>query len=55
VNPLFFNKRIARINLSTIRAVQNAIMTEKSLSSFINELVAKLVPRVGFIGECWWL
>ena len=51
VNPLFFNERIARISSSTIRAVQNAIMTGKSLSSFINALVAKLVPRVELIGE----
>ncbi|GFO76301.1 transposase, IS4 family [Bathymodiolus platifrons methanotrophic gill symbiont] len=51
VNPLFFNERIARISSYTIRAVQNAIMTGKSLSSFINALVAKLVPRVNQIGE----
>ncbi|TXK93993.1 hypothetical protein BMR02_14475 [Methylococcaceae bacterium HT1] len=46
VNPLFFNERIVRISSYTIRAIQNAIITEKSLSSFINALVAKLVPRV---------
>ncbi|WP_221901792.1 hypothetical protein [Bathymodiolus platifrons methanotrophic gill symbiont] len=51
MNPLFFNERIARISSYTIRAVQNAIMTGKSLSSFINALVAKLVPRVNQIGE----
>ena len=51
VNPLFFKERIARISSYTIRAVQNAIMTGKSLSSFINALVAKLVPRVHQIGE----
>ncbi len=51
VNPLFFNERISRISSYTIRAVQNAIMTGKSLSSFLNALVAKLVPRVVQIGE----
>ena len=51
VNPLFFNERIARISSYTIRAVQNAIMPGKSLSSCINALVAKLVPRVHQIGE----
>ena len=51
VNPLFFNERITRISSYTIRAVQNAIITGKSLSSFINALVAKLVPRVHSIGE----
>ncbi len=50
VNPLFFNERIARINSYTIRAVQNAIMTGKSLSNFLNALVAKLVPRGESIG-----
>ena len=51
VNPLFFNERITRISSYTIRAVQNAIMTGKSLCSFINALVAKLVLRVAQIGE----
>jgi len=51
VNPLFFNERITRISSYTIRAAQNAIMTGKSLSSFINALVAKLVPRLHLIGE----
>jgi len=51
VNPLFFNERIVRISSFTIRAVQNAIMTGKSLSSFFNALVAKLVPRGHLIGE----
>jgi len=51
VNPLFFNERITRISSYTIRAVQNAIITGKSLSSFISALVAKLVPRVHQIGE----
>ena len=51
VNPLFFNERIVRISSYTIRAVQNAIMTGKSLCSFLNALVARLVPRVELIGE----
>jgi len=40
VNPLFFNERIVRISSYTIRAIQNAIITGKSLGSFINALVA---------------
>ena len=51
VNPLFFNERIVRISSYTIRAIQNAIITRKSLSSFLNVLVAKLVPRGHSIGE----
>ena len=51
VNPLFFHERIVRISSTTIRAVQNAIITGKSLSGFIHALVAKLVPRVELIGE----
>lgn len=50
VNPLFFNERITRISSYTIRAFQNAILIRKSLSSFINALVAKLVPRVHQVG-----
>ena len=51
VNPLFFNERVVRISSYTIRAVQNAIITGKSFSSFISALVAKLVPRTYSIGE----
>lgn len=51
VNPLFFQARIVRISSYTIRAVQNAIVTGKSLVSFMNDLVARLVPRAGSIGE----
>ena len=51
VNPLFFNERIARICSHTVRAVQNAIITGKSLGDFISGLVAKLVPRVASMGE----
>jgi len=51
VNPLFFQARITRIRSSTIRAVQNAIITGKSLQCFMGSLVAKLVPRAQLIGE----
>ena len=51
VNPLFFQARITRISSYTIRAVQNSIITGKSLLSFMNSLVARLVPRTGSIGE----
>lgn len=44
VNPLFFHKRIVRISSFTIRAVQNAIITEMSLASFMSVLIARLVP-----------
>jgi hypothetical protein len=45
VNPLLFQARIVRISSYTIRAVQNAIITGKSLASFLSTLVARLVPR----------
>ena len=51
VNPLFFQTRISRISSYTIRAVQNAIITRKSLQSFMRSLVARLVPRAQLIGE----
>ncbi len=51
VNPLFFQKRIVRISSYTIRAVQNAIITGKSLVSLMDDLMARLVPRVHLIGE----
>ena len=51
VNPLFFQARITRISSSTIRAVQNAIITGMSVQCFMLSLVAKLVPRVQLIGE----
>jgi len=51
VNPLFYQKRIARISSYTIRAVQNAIITGKSLVRFMSDLVARLVPRTHGIGE----
>lgn len=51
VNPLFFQKRIVRISSYTIRAVQNAIITGKSLISFMNDLVNRLVPKTHVNGE----
>jgi len=51
VNPLFFQERIARISSYTIRAAQNAIITGKSLVSFMNDLVTRLVPKTHVIGE----
>lgn len=46
VNPLHFQSRIVRISSYTIRLVQNAIMTGKSLVSVIEALVARLIPQV---------
>ena len=51
VNPLFFQARIVRISSYTIRAVQNAIITGKSLVCFMGALAARLVPRAEPIGE----
>jgi len=51
VNPLFFQSRIVRISSYTIRAVRNAIMTGKSLVSFMASLVARLIPRARKIEE----
>ena len=51
VNPLFFQARIVRICSNTIRAVQNAIISGKSLVCFMSDLVARLVPRTGLIVE----
>ncbi len=45
VNPLFFQSRIVRISSYTIRAIQNAIMTGKSLLWVMDTLVAQLVSR----------
>jgi len=47
VNPLLFKARIVRISSFTIRAIQNAIMTGKSLAWMMDALVARLVPRAG--------
>jgi len=51
VNPLFYQERIARISSYTIRAIQNAIITGKSMISLMDDLVARLVPRTHLIGE----
>ena len=51
VNPLLFRARIVRISSYTIRAVQNAIITGKSMVRFMSALVARLVPRGCFKGE----
>ena len=44
VNPLLFQARIVRISSYTIRAVQNAIITGKSLIDLMRVLMARLVP-----------
>jgi hypothetical protein len=46
INPLFFHTRIARICSFTIRSVQNAIMTGKSLMAVMSSLVRHLKLRV---------
>jgi hypothetical protein len=51
VNPLFYQKRIARISSYTIRAIQNAIITGKSLTSLMNDLVVQLMTRTPLIRE----
>ena len=51
VNPLFFQARIARICSSTIRSVKSAVLTGRSLTSFMAMLMARLVPRVEMIEE----
>jgi hypothetical protein len=45
VNPLFFQSRIVRICSYTIRLVQNAIMTGKSLVWVMEALGAQLIPK----------
>ncbi len=45
VNPLLFKARVVRISSFTIREVQNAIITGKSLVQVMDTLVARLVPR----------
>jgi hypothetical protein len=51
VNPLFFYARIVRICSYTIRAVQSAVITGKSLADLMLDLVNHLVPKVSPIGE----
>lgn len=51
VNPLSFKRRIARITSSTIRSVQNALLSKKSYLDFVKALVSKLLPRPNLIRE----
>ena len=51
VNPLFFHARIARICSFTIRSVQNAIMTGKSVMAIMESLARHLKLRVTGILE----
>ena len=51
VNPLFFHARIARICSFTIRSIQNAIMTGKSLIAIMDSLARHLKPRMAGIAE----
>jgi len=51
VNPLFFYARITRISSFTIRSLQNAIITGKSILALMSSLAAKLLPRVREIVE----
>ncbi len=51
VNPLFFHDRIVRICSFTIRSLQNAIMTGKSLIAVMDSLARHLKPRMPGISE----
>ncbi len=51
LNPLFFHARITRICSFTIRSLQNAIMTGRSLSAVMDSLARHLKPRVTMIVE----
>ena len=46
VNPFHYQERITRISSYTIRAIQNSIVTGKSLVSLMSQLLGKLVPRM---------
>ena len=46
VNPLLYQERITRISSYTIRAIQNAMVTGKSLVSLMSQLLGKLLPRL---------
>jgi hypothetical protein len=46
VNPLFFHARIVRVCSFTIRSVQNAIMTGRTLIDIMGSLTRHLKPRV---------
>jgi len=51
VNRLFFQERIVRVSSYTIRTAKNAIITGKSLVSFMNALMAQLVSRPCLTGK----
>ena len=51
VNPLFFHARIARICSFTIRTIQNAIMTGRSVIAIMDSLAKHLKPRVTEVVE----
>ncbi len=51
VNPLFFHARIARICSFTIRSLQNAIITGKSIIAIMGSLAGHLKPRMAGIAE----
>jgi hypothetical protein len=51
VNPLFFHARIVRVCSFTIRSVQNAIMTGRTLIDIMDSLTRHLKPRVRGIVE----
>jgi len=51
VNPLFFHARIVRICSFTIRSLQNAIMTGKSIIAIMESLARHLMPRMIRIAE----
>jgi len=51
VNPLFFHARITRICSFTIRSLQNAIMTARSLIAVMDSLARHLKPRMTGVVE----
>jgi hypothetical protein len=51
VNPLFFHARIVRICLFTIRALQNAIIIERSLIDIMDSLERHLKSRMAWMAE----
>ena len=51
LNPLFFHARITRICSFTIRSLQNAIMTGRSLAALMESLARHLKPRVTVMME----
>ena len=51
VNPLFFYARIVRISSSTIRTVQSAILTGKSLVWVMSALMDRLIPKEAQLRE----